>query len=129
MADVNVSIAGRSYRMACGPGEEEHITALAHLLDSRITELRQSFGEIGDMRLHVMAALTIADELTESKRELTALQTEAARLKEAVGMGDARVGAIEAEVAEAVASAAERIERIARNLATQPGQNSQHPHA
>jgi len=129
MADVNVTIAGRNYRMACGPGEEEHITALAGMLDSRITELRQSFGEIGDMRLHVMAALMIADELTEAKRELAALQAEAGRLKEAVGLGDARVGAIEAEVAEAVASAAERIERIAKTLATQPGQNSQQPPA
>jgi cell division protein ZapA len=129
MADVNVTIAGRNYRMACGPGEEEHISALAGMLDSRITELRQSFGEIGDMRLHVMAALMIADELTEAKRELSALQAEAGRLKEAVGLGDARVGAIEAEVAEAVASAAERIDRIAKALATQPGQNLQQPPA
>ena len=129
MPQVSVTIAGRLYRMACGEGEEEHIEQLAASLDRRIEEMRTAFGEIGDMRLHVMAALMIADELTEAKRELAALQAEAGRLKEAVGLGDARVGAIEAEVAEAVASAAERIERIAKTLATQPGQNSQQPPA
>ncbi|CAH1654339.1 cell division protein ZapA [Chelatococcus asaccharovorans] len=122
MAEVNVSIAGRNYRMACGPGEEEHIAELAGLLDGRILELRQSFGEIGDMRLHVMAALTIADELSEAKRGMANLEAEVAKLKDAVGAGDERVGAMEAELTEAVASAAARIERIARELNT-PQQN------
>lgn len=118
MAEVNVSIAGRNYRMACGPGEEEHISNLAAMLDTRITELRQSFGEIGDMRLHVMAALTIADELSEAKRGLAKLEGEVTQLKDAVGAGDERVGVMEAELAEVVASAAQRIERIARDLTT-----------
>ncbi|HEX8666640.1 MAG TPA: cell division protein ZapA, partial [Beijerinckiaceae bacterium] len=63
MPQIQVTIAGRSYRMACGEGEEAHLEGLAQAYDAKITELRGAFGEIGDMRLHVMAALTYADEL------------------------------------------------------------------
>src|SRR5919206_454031 len=62
MPQVTVMIAGRSYRMACGEGEEAHLEGLAALYDGKIQEMREAFGEIGDMRLHVMAALTLADE-------------------------------------------------------------------
>src|SRR4051794_35987032 len=72
MPQVNVTIAGRAYRMACGEGEEAHLEGLAALYDGKIQEMRGAFGEIGDMRLQVMAALTVADELNETKRKLTA---------------------------------------------------------
>ena len=58
MAHVTVSIAGRVYRMACGEGEEAHIEGLARAVDAKIDGLRISFGEIGDQRITVMAALT-----------------------------------------------------------------------
>ena len=66
MAQVTVTIAGRTYRMACGDGEEEHLAGLAAVFDAKIEEMRAAFGEIGDMRLHVMAALTFADDLSEA---------------------------------------------------------------
>ena len=68
MAQVSVSIGGRPYRLACNPGEEEHLEALARRVDEKIKEMRTSFGEIGDQRLIVMAALTIADEVTEARK-------------------------------------------------------------
>ena len=52
--------------MACDEGQEHHLARLAHELDQRIARLRTSFGEIGDMRLTVMAALLISDELAEA---------------------------------------------------------------
>jgi cell division protein ZapA len=69
MPQVTVTIAGRVYRMACGDSEEAHLEALAADLDQRIADLRKGFGEIGDMRLHVMAALSLADELHEAKKQ------------------------------------------------------------
>ncbi len=77
MAQVTVTIAGRTYRMACGDGEEAHLEGLAALYDSRIEEMRRGLGELGDMRLHVMAALMIADELTFLKKRVEALEAEA----------------------------------------------------
>ena len=60
MPQVNVTINGRQFRMACEDGEEPHLLRLAEDLDARITRLRGRFGEIGDTRLTVMAALTLA---------------------------------------------------------------------
>ena len=70
MSQVSVTIAGKTYRIACGDGEEEHLKGLAASLDSKIEEMRVTFGEIGDMRLHVMAAITMADEMHDLRKAL-----------------------------------------------------------
>ena len=51
------------------------------MLDGKIEEMRAAFGEIGDMRLQVMAAITIADELGEARRRIQALQDEVDSLR------------------------------------------------
>ena len=80
MAQVNATIAGRQFRLACEDGQEDHLQALAKDIDERIVELRKKFGEIGDTRLTVMAALTVADELAEASRKLRRLEEEVAGL-------------------------------------------------
>src|SRR5205807_6190704 len=74
MAHVSVSINGRQYRMACEDGQENHLVWLSGDLDRRIAELRKQFGEIGDMRLTMMAALTIADELVDIGKRLRRME-------------------------------------------------------
>jgi len=116
MPQVAVSIAGRIYRIACGDGEEAHLEALAASLDGKIEEMRATFGEIGDMRLHVMAAITLADEAHETRRRLAAAEAELAELRRFASQGDERSQAAEARLAEGVHRAAERIELLARSL-------------
>lgn len=116
MAQVNVSIAGRTYRMACDDGEEPHLERLAQQLDAKITELRGHFGEIGDQRITVMAALTIADDLSATGRRVSALETRIAELEEQERSVDARMEVAYADVAGALGEAAQRIERLARSL-------------
>ena len=116
MPQVTVTIANRTYRMACGEGEEAHLEKLAALFDSKIEEMRGSFGEIGDMRLHVMAALTLADDLGEARRRIDTLEQEVAALRSVATAGDERTQAVEKRLAESVGKAAERIERLARKL-------------
>jgi cell division protein ZapA len=72
MSQVSVTIDGRKYRLACNEGEEERLESLAGLIDEKIGEMRKTFGEIGDQRLVIMAALTIADNLTEARDEAAA---------------------------------------------------------
>ncbi|WP_375465051.1 cell division protein ZapA [uncultured Methylobacterium sp.] len=116
MPQISVTIDGKSYRMACGEGEEAHLSELAAGLDARVAEMRGSFGEIGDMRLQVMAALTISDEVAELRRRLALAEAEAARLRaEAEAEARSRAGQ-SARVADGVARAADRIERMARAL-------------
>jgi cell division protein ZapA len=116
MAQVNVTIGGRTYRMACDDGQEEHLMKLARELDQRISHLREAFGEVGDTRLTVMAAITISDELSETKRRIRALETEIEGLKEARVASVERVDQIERMSAQGLERAAERIERIAMAL-------------
>ena len=119
MPHVSVTIAGRVYRMACDDGQEEHLLGLARDLDQRVEQLRGSFGEIGDMRLAVMAALMIADDLAEARRRLRALESELDGAREARAALSQRMEAAEHGLAGALDRAAERIERLSRDIAEQ----------
>jgi cell division protein ZapA len=117
MAHVSVTIAGQTYRIACGDGEERHLEQLATDYDGRIEEMRRTFGEIGDLRLHVMAAISIADEGAETRRRMSSLEDELAKLRSISVAQDERSQLIEARFAEGLTRAAERIETLARGLA------------
>src|SRR6185437_2263108 len=116
MATVNAIIAGRQFRLACEDGQEEHLQLLAQDLDARIEELRKKFGEIGDTRLTVMAALMVADELAEATRKIRRLEEDATALQDARVVGADRAKAASDAVVNAFNSAAERIEGITRKL-------------
>jgi cell division protein ZapA len=123
MAHVSVTINGRQYRMACEDGQENHLIWLSGDLDRRIGQLRAQFGEIGDMRLTMMAALTVADELVEAGKRLRRLEEEMASLQDARAVATERAQATQAAVAAALNSASERIERVIRGLNRGLGEN------
>ena len=116
MPQVNVMISGKAYRMACGEGEEAHLEGLARFYDEKTGEMRQAFGKLGDMRLHVMAALMVADEVHELKQRLAKLETDLAATQGNAGAADERLSEVEDRAAEALVAAAERIEGVARSL-------------
>lgn len=116
MAHVSVTIAGRVYRMACADGEEPHLEALAAQVDAKIAELREGFGEIGDQRLTVMAAVTFADELHEARRRLSAQDKEIAALRAGAEEARARVDQRLVALAEALDAAAARVEAVTGEL-------------
>jgi cell division protein ZapA len=116
MAHVTVTINGRQYRMACEDGQESHLMRLAEDLERRIGDLRGNFGEIGDARLIVMAALMIGDELSEAAARCRKLEEDIAGLQETRVTAAGRSQATQAAVAAALNAAAERIERVAKGL-------------
>ena len=116
MSQVNVTINGRQFRMACEDGQEGHLQQLARELDERIVALRGQFGEIGDARLTVMAALMVADELAEANKKLKRLEADHAALQDARGTASERAQATQAAIATAFNTAAERIEGLAKKL-------------
>jgi cell division protein ZapA len=116
MATVNATIAGRQFRLACEDGQEDHLTALAQNIDERIAELRKKFGEIGDTRLTVMAALMVSDELAEAARKIRRLEEEVLGLQDARVVSSDRAKAASDAVAGAFNSAAERLEGITKKL-------------
>jgi cell division protein ZapA len=76
MAQVTVTIDGKAYRMACEEGQEDHLIGLAQNFDQYVVHLKRQFGEIGDLRLTVMASIMVMDELSEANRKRAELETE-----------------------------------------------------
>ncbi|HXX04059.1 MAG TPA: cell division protein ZapA [Xanthobacteraceae bacterium] len=124
MSQVNVTINGRQYRMACEDGQEDHLTDLARDLDARIVELRAKFGEIGDTRLTVMAAITVADELSEMAARLKRVEGELAAVKDAQVAANHRSQVAQTAIAAAINTAAERIESVSKKLNRSVGGSS-----
>ena len=69
MAQVDVSVNGQSYRIACEDGQEDRLVDLAAMVDGKVLDLVNQIGQVGSNRLLVMAALIIADELVDLKNE------------------------------------------------------------
>lgn len=116
MNHINVTINGRQYRMACEDGQEAHLNNLAEGLDARVSTLRGSFGEIGDARLTVMAAIMISDELLDAKQRLKAMEEELSELRNVRADAAERARVTQVAVAAALNSAAERIEKSTQML-------------
>src|SRR5246127_1979761 len=116
MSQVSVTINGRQFRMACEDGQEGHLMNLARELDNRIDKLRTKFGEIGDTRLTVMAAITAADELSEAGQRIKRLAEEAGALQNAQVPLPDRNKAAQAAIATALSKAAERVENVTKAL-------------
>ncbi len=116
MSHINVTINGRQYRMACEEGQELRLLKLAESLEARITNLRGKFGEIGDARLTVMAALTVCDELIDANQRVRALEEEVEGLRSVRNQATDRARATQTAVAKALNAAAERIEKTTQVL-------------
>jgi cell division protein ZapA len=110
---ISVTINGRSYRMACDEGQEPYLQNLAADVEAKVQQLKGSFGEIGDQRLTVMAAVMVADELAEAKRRIRLLENDAAQARASNSDAVERLAGAQDAVLETLTSAAERIERLA----------------
>ena len=116
MSHINVTINGRQYRMACEEGQEVRLLKLAEGLESRVEQLRGKFGEIGDQRLTVMAALTACDELLDANARIRNLEQELNGLRDVGVAAVDRARQTQTAIANALNAAAERIERTTQVL-------------
>ena len=116
MAQVTVTIDGKAYRMACEEGQEQHLTDLADQFDRYVGHLKGQFGEIGDLRITVMAGIMIMDELSELTRKVGVLEGEVQSLN------SNRAGAAENQcrndelVVSALSELASRLEGLTAKL-------------
>ena len=121
MSHINVTINGRQYRMACEEGQEIRLLKLAESLETRIVSLRGKFGEIGDARLTVMAAMMIGDELLDANTRIAKLESDLNALQVARAGSSDRSTRTEAAVVIALDAAADRIERMTLALSRPSG--------
>ena len=116
MSHINVTINARQYRMACEEGQEVRLLKLAESLETRIQSLRGKFGEIGDARLTVMAALTVCDELIDAGNRIRTMEQELTELRDFRNAAVERARMTQTAVVNALNAAAERIEKSTQVL-------------
>jgi cell division protein ZapA len=116
MAAVIVNIAGRTYRLSCDDGEEPRLEQLARYVEGKIFSMKEGFGEIGDQRLVVMAAIAIADEASDARSRAQAMETDLAALRSELDATKKAQAALEERVAQALADAASRLEQLNSDL-------------
>ena len=101
MSNVTLSIGGRNYTVACGPGEEAHIEGLGRTIDAKLSSLPTLAGQ-SEARTLLFAALLLADEVHE-------LRSGSSGRAEAADDGSAAA-------AEALETLAGRLESLAEQL-------------
>lgn len=110
MGQVAVDINGRRFQVACDDGQEEHVRELGAYIDSKVKQVADQIGQVGDPRLLLMASLLITDELYELRQGGSAAGP---------GGGAGMAGgasAIEERAAQMIESTADRLQDIAARL-------------
>jgi cell division protein ZapA len=106
MPTVTVSLSGRSYDIACGPGEEGRVQEMAAKLRQRLEDVGKATGFAQDSFILAVTALLITDELDQHERELQQLRLE--KMEKFVNR--------ETTLAETIERLANRIEALAARL-------------
>jgi len=120
MAQVTVTIDGKAYRMACEEGQEDHLGDLATRFDQYVGHLKAQFGEIGDLRITVMAGIMVMDELSEVNRRLKSIEAEVDDLKRGRDTALSDQTRSEEALASALGEVTAQIQDIAAKLNGRP---------
>lgn len=126
MAAVIVTIAGRTYRLSCDDGQEPRLEQLARYVEGKILSMRDSFKEIGEPRIVVMAALAIADESEDARAKVETTSQELAALRAELAAAKDALATMEEKVTRAVEDAAGRLEALGADL-QKPVQKDEFP--
>ena len=70
MAEVELTIAGRAYRVACRAGEEENLRAAGALVDAKSREAIAGLGTLSESRQVLFASLLLADQIVDGRQDL-----------------------------------------------------------
>jgi len=105
MADVDVSVGGRTYKLSCRDGEEDQLKALARLVDQKAVDISKSLGEMTEARTLLLSALLIADELNDVRGAAAVARNESPA-----------DSAPDPAYAVAIERIAERVERLAMRI-------------
>ena len=104
MGQIVVKVNGRDFPLSCADGQEARIRRLAQYVDAKIGEFVKTIGQVGEARLILLAAIVIADELSDANE---ALQQERSRSRS--GGGEAAASGIH-DIAQRIESIAARLE-------------------
>lgn len=73
MAEVTLTINGRSFGISCDDGQEQRVLNLGHYVDSRIKDISRAGGAANESHLLVLTALMLADEVHDLRDNVSEL--------------------------------------------------------
>ena len=116
---VIAHVYGKEYTLACDAGQEQHLHTLIADMNGRITQLEKAVGKLPEPLMLLYSSLMVADELHDTKRDLNRTKDDLAHVRQQVNEAgdDARLAALEEEVATSLNAIAGRIEGLADKLA------------
>lgn len=119
MKTITGTVYGKEYTLACDVGQERQLQQLVSQLNQRATRLESAIGKLPENLMLLYTALMVADELSESQKEVAKLTEELAqarRLLEQAGPASGNAQ-LEEAVSANVLEIAARLEAIAGKLA------------
>lgn len=116
---VSLVVNGRKYGLGCEEGEEERLMRLGQKLDDRVNAMANQFGQIGDLRLLVMAGITLLDELEDINVPVDdQVDQRMGNLRKESEEALRHAGAVEKDTVDILLQAAKRIEGLAAKIAS-----------
>jgi cell division protein ZapA len=120
MSDLQIQIGGRSFLVACQPGEEQFLLTAAAMLDAEAQPLVAQMGRLPEARMLLMSALMLADKTASYEDELRVLRAQLATA--AAEPPVAAPPAVSAgEISESLAEIAARAEALAQQIEDRAG--------
>jgi cell division protein ZapA len=112
MPDLEITIGGRVFQVACQTGEEGFLRAAAQMLDAETAPLVAQMGRMPEARMLLMAGLMLADKTAALEDDVRTLR---ARLADREGPAGQKAGLPGSSkgVTEAMAEIAARSEALA----------------
>ncbi|MFZ3583603.1 cell division protein ZapA [Loktanella sp. DJP18] len=125
MPQVEITIGGRSFEVACQEGEERYLVSAAAMLDAEAAHLSAQIGRMPEARMLLMAGLMLADRTAGLEDQLRASESEVNALRAQIEAAAARpaqrieVPVIPQEVHDSMAEIAARAEALADQVEAQ----------
>lgn len=116
MPEVSIEIGGRGYEVACQAGEESHLQSAARLLDAEATVLINAAGRLPEPKLLLMAGLMLADKMAAAGDLVPADTSETDALVAKLAAAEARVTALEAELADVPQAPEPVVEKVVERV-------------
>lgn len=120
MPELEIIIGGRSFQVACQPGEEHFLRAAAQMLDAEAAPMIGQLGRLPESKMLLMAGLMLADKTAALEDETRSLKARIAALEARTTQGAERVEVqvVPPQLLESLAALAGRAEALAERVET-----------
>jgi cell division protein ZapA len=123
MPDLDIHIGGKTFQVACQPGEEQFLRAAAQMLDTEAQPLIAQMGRLPEVRMLLMAGLMLADKTAAVEDEARTLRARLAEIEAQPGKR-IEVPVIPTAITETLAEIAARAEAMAASVEDRARRNA-----